>query len=209
MRTSIKTHGTSWSEEKFLVACVDFSQEHLDLIESIVRKNPRFSGNEDLFEDFCSETCNRSYSILTTVNDVDNLTIYLNKIVSSAILNVLKNSGRLKRTKTNYEKVQEIPISLTQYNVDDNGEMVFDIPDPALPVDEKISRQEEIKLIRNIICKINMDEPEKQYFEIFKSRYFSMLKQSEIAYNLNISQGEVSKRLTELAIKVNSYLKNI
>ena len=190
------------------MTCVDFSQEHLNLIENIVKKNPRFRGNEDLFDDFCSETCNRSYSLFTSINDIDNLTVYLNKIASSAILSVLKNSGRLTRTKACYEQIHQVSITSTSYNIDDNGEIILDIPDPGTPVEETIARQEEIKLIRSLIYQIDISEPSKKYFEIFKCRYISHLRQSEIASKFNISQGEVSKRLTELACKVNAFLKN-
>ena len=189
------------------MVCVDFSQEHLELIENIIKKHPRFRGNEDLFEDFCSETCNRAHSLFTSVNDIENLKLYLNKVASSAILNVLKNSGRLKRTKTSYEKVHEVSITQTSYNTDEYGNISFDLPDLTLSFEEKIDDQEEIKLIRNIIYKIDLEEPEKKFLEIFKCRYLSSLKQSQIASQLNISQGEVSKRLIELANKVNKYLK--
>lgn len=189
------------------MTCVDFSQEHLDLIKSIVIKNPRYRGNEDLLEDFCSETCNRSYSLFTSVDDIDNLKVYLTKVASSAILSVLKNSGRLKRNKSSYEQVEEIPITTTTYNTDDNGNILFDIADPGIPVEETLAKKEEIKLIRNIIYKLDLESPDKRFFELFKYRYIDVLKQSEIASKLDISQGEVSKRIAELACRVNDFLK--
>lgn len=189
---------------------LEFTQDHLNLIENVVKRNPRFSGNEDLFDDFCSETCNRSYSLFVSINNVDNLEIYLNKVASSAIINVLKNSGRLKRIKSSYEQIKEVPITVTSvYNTDDNDDILLDIPDPSSNFEEVITQQEEIKLIRNIIYKIDSAEPEKKYFEIFKCRYLTCLKQSEIAVALGISQGEVSKRLSELAYKINDHLNKV
>ena len=188
---------------------MEFTQEHINIISNIVRKNPRFNGNEDLFEDFCSETCNRSYSLFSSVNDINSLELYLNKVASSAILSVLKSSGRLKRTKSSYEKIKEVSVDVAGvYNTDHNGNILFEIPDPAPDFEEVVTKKEEIVLIRNIIYKIDQEEPEKQYFEIFKSRYLLNLKQSKIASNIGISQGEVSKRLTDLAIKINSFLNS-
>ena len=37
------------------------------LIEKLVKSNNKFKGNEDLLEDFCSETYKRSYSLFDTI----------------------------------------------------------------------------------------------------------------------------------------------
>lgn len=180
---------------------MELTQEHRKLIEGIVRKNPRTSGNEDLFEDFCSETFKRSYTIISTINDVKNLEIYLNKVASSAILGVLKNSGRLRKSRTGY--VQQ---TATISSDNENNEIFFSIPDPAPNVEETIIKQDEIKLIRDLIVKIDKKEKEKKFIDIFYLRYLMGYKQSQISDELGISQGEVSKRLTELAKKINELM---
>ena len=181
---------------------MELTQEHRKLIEGIVRKNPRMSGNEDLFEDFCSETFKRSYTIISSINDVKNLEMYLNKVASSAILGVLKNSGRLRKSRTGYVQLQEqnIPVS------SDNNDMFINLPDTAISVEESIIKQDEIKLIRDLIVKIDNNEKDKKYIDIFYLRYLMGYKQSQVANEIGISQGEVSKRLIELAKKINELL---
>ncbi len=189
---------------------MELSVEHRQIIEEIVRKNPRLAGNEDLFEDFCSETMKRSLNVLSSINDVNNLEVYLNKISSSAILEVLRSSGRLKRINKKYQKINETPISPTgAYKLDEQGELIYDIPDDSANFEERIILQEDIQRIRDIIVQVDMCEKSKKYRDIYFLRYIKGLKQSEISKELAISQGEVSKRLIELINKIKElYNKN-
>ena len=86
-------------------------KEHTALIKKLVKASPKFKGNEDLLDDFCSETYQKSYLILQSVSDIDSLNAYMKKVVSSAIIDVLKNSGRLVRTTKGYSSVKEIHVS--------------------------------------------------------------------------------------------------
>ena len=90
---------------------MELVKEHTDLIKKLVKANPKFKGNEDLLDDFCSETYQKSYLILQSVNDIESLNAYMKKVVSSAIIDVLKNSGRLVRTTKGYSSVKEIHFS--------------------------------------------------------------------------------------------------
>lgn len=187
---------------------MELTEKHRNLIENIVRKNPRFNGNEDLLDDFCSETFKRFYSIASSFNDIKNQEVYLNKVASTAILEVLRSSGRLRKSKGGYKQIKENQgFPAITYELDEDELIVFDIPDPAPAVEEKIIQEEEIKEIRDIILKIDSRKKDKRYFDIFTLRYLKGLNQAEISSTLGISQGEVSKRITELAQKVNKYFK--
>jgi RNA polymerase sigma factor (sigma-70 family) len=191
-----------------VVMQVELTEKHRSLIENIVRNNPRFTGNEDLVDDFCSETFKRAYSVASSCNSVKNLEIYLNKVASTAILEVLINSGRLRKSKVGYHQIQQkFSSSLISYELDENENIVFDIPDPNPSLEEKIIQQDEAKTVRNVILQIDSKEQHKKYLEIFVLKYLKGLSQSEIAREIGVSQGEVSKRITELAKKVNRYLK--
>lgn len=190
-----------------MVVTVELTEKHRNLIENIVKKNPRFVGNEDLADDFCSETFKRAYSIVSSFEEINNFEIYLNKIASSAILDVLKSSGRLRKSKTGYHKIQEKLVSSTStYEMDENDNVVYAIPDPTPSFEDRIIQQEEVKIIRDIILQIDSKEKSKRYLDIFILRYLKGLNQSEISSEIGISQGETSKRITELARKVNKYL---
>jgi RNA polymerase sigma factor (sigma-70 family) len=186
------------------------SQEYRSLIENIVKSNLRFAGNEDLIEDFCSETFKRSYSIISTVNNINSIEKYLSKVASTAILEVLKSSGRLVKLKEGYQKIQETPISIPAipnvYNTDENDNLLFDVADPGPSIEEKILQQEELNSIRELIITLNAEKQDEKYLEIFTLRYLKHKKQAEIAEELNISQGEVSKRLVQLMKSISELL---
>ncbi|MDD3012202.1 MAG: sigma-70 family RNA polymerase sigma factor [Candidatus Gastranaerophilales bacterium] len=183
---------------------MELTQEHRNLIEGIVRKNPRINGNEDLFEDFCSETFKKSYTIISSINDIKNLEIYLNKVASSAILDVLKTSGRLRKARSGYIQIHQQTVSISNDN--EPNDILINIPDPTPHIEEKIIKHDEIKLIRDLIVQIDENEKDKRYIDIFYLRYLMGYKQSQIANETGISQGEVSKRLIELAKKINELL---
>lgn len=84
------------------------------LIEKLVRSNPKYNGNEDLLEDFCMETYQKSYFILQSIEDFNTLEIYLKKVVSSAIIDVLKRNGRIVRSTNGYSSVKEINLPFEQ-----------------------------------------------------------------------------------------------
>lgn len=186
----------------FKVSAVEITQEHKSLIEIIIKNNPRFSGNEDLLDDFCGETLKRACVIINSVGEINSLNNYLSKVSTSAILEVLKQSGRLRRTTAGYQKIEQISTTptISQQTVD---EIIFSIPDTTPSLEEQIIKEEETKALREIIYLLNQKEPEKNFLDLFVLRYLEGLKQSQIAEKIGISQSEVSKRLIELIKKIN------
>ena len=85
---------------------MELVNEYKILIEKLVKANPKYSGNEDLLEDFCSETYKKSYLIIQSVDNEKSLDAYLRKVVSSAIMDVLKDNGRIVRSTKGYKSVQ-------------------------------------------------------------------------------------------------------
>ena len=93
---------------------MDLLKQQTNLIEKLVKANSKYSGNEDLLEDFCMETYQKSYFILQSVEDTDILEKYLKKVVSSAIIDVLKNTGRIVRNTGGYSNIKEISSPLAK-----------------------------------------------------------------------------------------------
>jgi RNA polymerase sigma factor (sigma-70 family) len=188
---------------------VELTQKYRYLIENIVKSNIRFSGNEDLFEDFCSETFKRSYLIISSINDIDHIERYLSKVASSAILEVLKSSGRLRRSSSGYVKTNEVPVAVVApsvvndvYQTDEDGFILYDIPDPAASIEDSVLSKDEANSIVKAVYELNYNELEKRFLEIFTLRYIENLSQNDISKMMGISQGEVSKRLAELIRKI-------
>lgn len=177
---------------------MDLAQDKLELIEKIIRNDKKFSNNEDLFEDFFNETCKRSIGIVNIVTSDTALEAYLKKIATTSILNVLKDAGRLRRTRTGYTPLEETTISNKYSEVEISyGKFNIEISPEELAI-----QQETIKQVADLICKIDEDDPNKQYLQIYKLRYDNGMTQKEISEELGLSQSEVSKRLFKLMKKV-------
>jgi RNA polymerase sigma factor (sigma-70 family) len=189
---------------------VELAQDKIDLIEKLIKANRKFINNEDLYEDFFNETCKRSLPIISTISSDATLEVYLRKVATSSILNVLKDSGRLRRTKSAYVPTKEVPLSDTP----SYSNVYSDIKVEYEPIDfdngpEDIAIQNEaVKLVANFLNEIDKNEPDKQYLEIYKLRYKEGRTQAEIASELNLSQSEVSKRLFKLMQKIKKSLND-
>lgn len=181
-------------------------EKYRPLIEKIVKSNSRFSGNEDLFEDFCSEAFKRCYKIISTDDTIVNFEAYLHKVASSAILDVLRSSGRLRRLKSGYKQIKTESLS-QPYNTDEHFEIIYDIEDPTPSVEESVIKKDEVQLIRETLTLLDSEFQDKHFLKIFTMRYIDGKKQAEIAEELDISQGEVSKRLINLAKRVLSHIQ--
>lgn len=178
------------------------TQEHKGIIERLVTSNKRFAGNEDLFEDFCAEALEKSLFLLNKTTEIDKVASYLNRIVSNAMINVLKTSGRVARSAAGYKNISQYSVPLE--NPLDNG--FLDIKDPAISFVEKITEDETLGEIYECILRLDRKEPEQKFGLIFYMKYVENKKQREIASALNISQGEVSKRLLDLMQKISKEL---
>lgn len=188
--------------------------EQRRLIEKFVRSNTKYNGNEDLLEDFCNEAFQKSYIIFNSSSSVQKIESYVQKVVNTSIISVLKDSGRLKRTSAGrYERHRELPLeednfSLPEveaipsppvYQESSSKKYTYDIEDPKIGIEDKLIRKDLIQRIADAVCVVHSDNPGKCYLEIYQARYIRGMKQREISSLLNISQSEVSKRLLELS----------
>ena len=178
-------------------------QEYKSIIERMVTANKRFSGNEDLYEDFCAEALERCCFLLDKTKEISKIENYLNKLISNAMINVLKTSGRITRGADGYKNITNQTVSLE--NPLDDG--FIDIKDPTINFVEKITEIETLQEIYNLVLKINHEFPQQCYSKIFYMKYVQGKKQREIASELRISQGEVSKRLFDLMQKISNEIK--
>ena len=186
-------------------------EEQRSLIEKIVRNNKNFRGNEDLFEDFCSEAFQKSYMIFNSSSNIQKIESYVTKVVHTSILGVLKNSGRVRRTNEGFVPTKEIKVAdfsaQTVVKLDVHGpEFVLDFPDPKESAEEILITQDCLQRIADSVCVIHKEIPSQSFLEIFYKRYVKGLKQAEIASDLNLSQSEVSKRLMHLSKLISNFL---
>ena len=181
---------------------MNIAQEKIDLIGRIIKNDRKYPNNEDLYEDFLNEACKRSVGIIDTIETEATLETYLRRIVTTSIINVLKDSGRLRRTRAGYMSTKEVTLD---ENVSSNySDVVIDYSTVKLPEnpEEIVIQKELLTFVANTIKNLDKEEPEQGYLKMYSLRYDKGMTQSEIAKELGISPSEVSKRLFELMEKV-------
>lgn len=194
---------------------LELAQEKIDLIKTIIKTDKKYSNNEDLFEDFFNESYKRSFLIVKSVENEIALESYLRKIVTTSIVTVLKDSGRVRRAKEGFVPVVEesieqmiapvaptsVPISIPT-NKYSNVQINYDIVDLEDGPEEIVIKKETLQTVIDAISIAHSSNPAKQFRQLYELRYVKSLKQAEIAKELNLSQSEVSKRLLELMERV-------
>lgn len=184
---------------------IELDQAKADLIKNIIVSDKKYIDNEDLYDDFFNETYKRSFLILKSVKNEASLTSYLRKVATTAIINVLKDSGRVKRTKEGFSSVEEQSLDEITSIPDSkylNTNISYDIVDLSDGPEEVIIKKETLQSIYDAVSISHISNPAKQYMQLYELRYIKGLKQKEIAKELNLSQSEISKRLLDLVDEV-------
>lgn len=189
---------------------MELTQDKIDLIEKLIKSNRKFINNEDLYEDFFNEACKRSMPIINTISSDATLEVYLKKVATSSILNVLKDSGRLRRTHSSFVETNNVPIADTNSysNVYSDVKIEYEPVDFDNGPEDIAIKNEAMKLVVSSLHRINEEEPDKQYLDLYKLRYRDGMTQAEIANELNLSQSEVSKRLFRLMQKIKVFFND-
>ncbi len=187
---------------------MELTQDKIDLISNIIKSDRKYSNNEDLYDDFFNETCKRSMSIINSIDNETTLSAYLRRIATTSIINVLKDSGRLQRTRAGYMSTKEVVTDNQENNVDYSKLEVnySSIRIPQTP-EEVVIQKDILKFVSDAIKKFDSEEPDKQYLQIYTLRYDKGMTQNEMASELDISQSEISKRLYKLMNRVKEILK--
>ncbi len=187
---------------------MDLTQEKIDLISKIIKNDRKYPNNEDLYEDFFNETCKRSVAILDTIESEITLEPYLKRVATTAIINVLKDSGRLRRTRAGYMSTKEVVMPTTD-DIVDYSSVVIDYASIKIPEtpEEVVIQKEILQFVAKTIRQIDNDEPDKDYLHIYTLRYDKGMTQKEVSEELGISQGEISKRLYTLMDKVKNTIE--
>ncbi len=186
-------------------------EEQRSLIEKFVKANKNFQGNEDLFEDFCSEAFQKTYMIFNSSSNIQKIENYVSKVVHTSILSVLKNSGRVRRTNDGFVPTKEIKVPEFSSSVKIKPQplgpsFILDFPDPKETAEEILITKDCLQKIADAVCIIHKEVPSQLFLDIFYWRYMKGQKQADIAKTLNLSQSEVSKRLMQLSKLISNFL---
>lgn len=186
---------------------MEITQDKIDLISKIIKNDRKYPNNEDLYDDFFNETCKRSVAILNAIESEATLEAYLKRVATTSIINVLKDSGRLRRTRSGYMSTKE--VGLDAKSSIDYSDVVINYSGIKLPEspEEIIIQKEILEFVANTIRNIDKEDPDKDYLYIYTLRYDKGMTQKEISEQLGISQSEVSKRLYRLMEKVKDIIE--
>lgn len=186
---------------------MELAQEKIDLISRIIKNDRKYPNNEDLYDDFFNETCKRSVAILDAIDTESTLETYLRRVVTTSIINVLKDSGRLRRTRSGYMSTNE--VALDDSPSVDYSDVVISYSNVKIPEnpEEIVIQKEILTFVADTIKKIDEEEPDKNYLHIYTLRYDKGMTQKEISEEIGISQSEISKRLYKLMEKVRDVIE--
>jgi len=191
---------------------LDLDQDKIELIKKIITSDKKYTNNEDLFEDFFNETYKRSLLIMKTVKNENSLNAYLRKIVTTSIITVLKDSGRVRRTKEGFVSSEETSLDeiiTIPDNKFSNVQINYDLVDLSDGPEEIVIKKEVMQTLADAVSIAHHKNPSKQYQQLYQLRYVKGLKQKEISAELNLSQSEVSKRLLELMEEIKSAFNKV
>lgn len=185
---------------------MELEQEQINLIRKIIVSDKKYINNEDLYDDFFNETYKRSFLVIKTVKNEASLETYLKRIATTAIINVLKDSGRVKRTSEGFKSIEQTSLDeIISPQIDDkylSVQINYDIVDLSDGPEEVVIQKEILQKLSDAISITHTINPAKQYMQLYQLRYIKGLKQKQIADELNLSQSEVSKRLLDLVEEV-------
>lgn len=188
-------------------------ENQVKIIKQLIRNNEKFTGNEDLFEDFTNEAYSKLHVFINSIKDLTKIEGYASKVVNTSILSVLKRKKRLKCMKSKFISTKTLPFDASNINeVIKNSDLkyedkiIYELIDPRFSFIPKTEDKELLKSVLNSVISINKDYPNEQYLKLYKLRFINQKTQNQISFELNISQDEVSKRLLELANLVKLYI---
>ncbi len=195
-----------------MVTSVVFESQ-IKIIQQLVRNNPRFIGNEDLFEEFTNEAYSKLHVFINSIKDLTKIEGYSAKIVNTSILTILKQHKRLKSVYPNINHTKTMAFDISNINeviknssLDYEDKIMYELLDPKFSYSKTIENKELMQSILNSVIEINKEYPNEQYLKLYKLRYINKKTQNQISFELNISQNEVSKRLFELNNLVKLYI---
>ena len=78
---------------------LQINENHKDLIESVIRENPKFSGHEELLNIFCEAIYKKSYLVIDAIRDIPRLKRHLTVICDGCMEAIIKEQQKFEDIK--------------------------------------------------------------------------------------------------------------
>lgn len=185
---------------------MEYKQEHIELTRNILTKSPGFKGNEDLLDEMLNETLKKSASFLECSLEVSSLEIYIKKIASNVVVDILRNAKSIRAEKTKKSQAstdfEEVPII---YETDSEGKIIYKVslPESEITQTAKLS-EEKINTIKKKVIELDKKSSTKNYKQIFELKFAKNLNCREISQKLNIEENEAANILLEILKEIDS-----
>ncbi len=183
-------------------------KNHKNLIESVIKENRRYKGNEQLLDIFLEAVYKKSYLLLDAMKDQNRLKRHLEEICDTCLEDILLEKQKFdgiriakkppvaKKQPPLEEKKAEI-LPQAEFKSYESNEL-NSVDDPINFFPQQNIVPSKLETFINYIKEIDEIYPSKKYYDIFCLRYLKKQDQTQIAQILEISQIEVSKRFVEL-----------
>ncbi|HSA06942.1 MAG TPA: hypothetical protein P5556_07160 [Candidatus Gastranaerophilales bacterium] len=186
------------------------NQENKKLIETIIRQSPGFRANKDLFDEIMEESVKKVDSFLEKSSSESVSEIYLKKIISSVIIDIIKKAEKIREEKNKQPQKepvvenQEVPI---KYLTDEQGKIIYDVEiKQTVKTNEINISEEKINVLKAKIKKLDKEAPSKEYKRIFELRFLRQMNYKEISKKLELPENEILITLQELFKELNLIL---
>ncbi len=187
-------------------------KNHKALIESVIKENSRYKGNEQLLNIILEAVYKKSYLLLDAMKDTNRLKRHLEDITTTCIEQVLAEKQKfegiriVKRPKPEPPITKQEPVQKKEFSKEKLKEQfqlfepedLSSIDDPRDYYPNETFVVSKLEAFIDYIKEIDKCYKTKKYYDIFYSRYIKKQDQIQIAQELGISQVELSKRFVEL-----------
>ena len=206
---------------------IQISKTHKELIESVIKENPKYSEHPELLDIFCEAIYKKSYLVIDAIRDMSRLRRHLTMICDGCMESIIREKQKFddikiyKQSTSRKQQEGDIISVKKPTALDYDEEAQIRQPKDIINLKEEIQKSERYDAVSmlidpldfcpqkrvsehtvdrlvNIVKQIDRQYPNKRYYEIFYLRYIKKYKQAKIAQEMTISQVELSKRFVEL-----------
>ena len=195
---------------------MQINKKHRELIESVIRENTKFKGNEELLNLFIEAIYKKSYLIMDAIKDMSRLRRHLLIICDSCMEQVLKEKQKFDEIKIykQIEKKQRLEESIVsvkkdivkEENVDEAVELER-AKKNIINLKEEIQRSEKYDSVDSLIDPLEFC-PQKRISEHTLAKLINIVKDIDeknpqknyfeifsLRYIKKFNQGEIAKEL--------------
>jgi len=170
---------------------VQISNENRALIESVVRKSPKFKGNEELIELFVEAIYKKTYLLMDTLRDEARVLKHLNAVCDGCMEQIIKEKQKYTRAASAYERIEKRSqledsiVKLKSTLLDDPNEIEERFsaknPNKLVSLKEEIQRSQKYENVESLIDPLEFC-PQKRVSEHTLEKLIQIIKTIDMKF---------------------------